>query len=106
MRNYDDVDWYCDECDAYLNNQIGFNTSSGRWTCTNCGCENDVTEDNILSDEEAEYVTHEECMKCGGHMIAGQGYIGDVWVCEDCGCEAVRQDGVLWFETDDDDDNF
>lgn len=27
-----DVDWYCDCCDAHLNNQSGFTTASGIWT--------------------------------------------------------------------------
>ena len=26
-------DWYCDECDTYMNSQPGFTTSSGEWTC-------------------------------------------------------------------------
>lgn len=47
--------WYCDKCDAYLNDQPGFSVSSGSWTCTECGCSNDVTENNIL-DEDDGYV--------------------------------------------------
>ena len=32
-----DCDWYCDECDAHLNKQAGFNVYSGSWTCNECG---------------------------------------------------------------------
>lgn len=43
-------DWYCDECNAYMNSQPGFSTSGGEWTCAECGCVNDVSEDNIIYD--------------------------------------------------------
>ena len=46
-------DWYCDECDTYMNSQPGFTTSSGEWTCTKCGYVNDVSDDNIV--DECEY---------------------------------------------------
>lgn len=50
--SFDDkgYDWYCDECDAYMNNQPGFTAKSGEWTCTKCGSVNDVTEDNIIDE--------------------------------------------------------
>ncbi len=41
------VQWYCDNCGDYMNDQDGFNTSSGTWDCTTCGFENDVTPANI-----------------------------------------------------------
>ena len=44
--------WYCDGCHSVLNEQDGFNTYSGRWTCTECGYDNDVSEDNLYSSEE------------------------------------------------------
>ncbi|MDD7764691.1 MAG: hypothetical protein PT934_02855 [Peptoniphilaceae bacterium] len=49
---FDDLgcDWYCDGCEAFMNDQPGFTTSSGIWICTECGTENDVTENNILYD--------------------------------------------------------
>jgi serine/threonine protein kinase len=42
------VIWLCDECETYLNIQEGFNTEKGIWKCTECGFENDVTDDNII----------------------------------------------------------
>ena len=41
------ITWYCDKCGKIMNNQPGFNTHSGIWTCAECGYENDVTENNI-----------------------------------------------------------
>ena len=45
-------DWYCDECDAYLNKQDGFTTASDEWECTECGYINDVSEYNIVEDDD------------------------------------------------------
>jgi len=47
-----EIDWYCDSCNAYMNNQPGFNRRGGYWTCTECGFRNDVTDGNIYYDEE------------------------------------------------------
>ena len=44
--------WFCDSCDTYMNIQPGFATESGRWVCTVCGQENDVSDDNIEEDYE------------------------------------------------------
>lgn len=41
------IDWYCDCCNCYMNNQPGFNTLTGHWTCTKCGEDNDVSDNNI-----------------------------------------------------------
>ena len=41
------IDWFCDNCDAYLNSQTGFDPYDDEWTCTKCGYENDITKDNV-----------------------------------------------------------
>ena len=46
MAFNDDYDWYCDDCDAYLNDQSGFSTIGGTWRCTECGALNDVSAGN------------------------------------------------------------
>ena len=51
MKDLDNYDWYCDECNAYLNDQEGFNTYEGTWTCTECGYENYINEYNIVDDD-------------------------------------------------------
>ena len=43
------IDWYCDKCNVYLNNQSGFNTISGTWICEECGHENSVTVNNVIN---------------------------------------------------------
>ena len=48
----DEIDWYCDSCNAYLNTQAGFTTIGGTWVCAMCGAINDVTEGNIIFDSE------------------------------------------------------
>ena len=55
LLNYD---WYCDSCNALLNNQDGFDVDCGSWKCTECGCSNDIDEFNIREElPSEEYVT-------------------------------------------------
>lgn len=49
-----DFDWYCDECNAYLNEQSGFTEDCGSWTCTECGYVNYINENEVLDEEELE----------------------------------------------------
>lgn len=89
MKKYKDVTWFCDECDAQLDRQSGFNDSCGTWRCKNCGHVNYINEDNIVDDDIAERIAYisevTKCEYCGGHhrkeFINGSYY----WVCEDCG---------------------
>ena len=48
----DDYDWYCDECDASLNDQPGFTTQYGEWKCTKCGCVNYIDQYAVIDSEE------------------------------------------------------
>lgn len=41
------VFWFCDECEAYLNNQEDFDKIASKHICRKCGYENDTTFDNI-----------------------------------------------------------
>lgn len=45
------VDWYCDYCNAHLNDQEGFSEYDNNWTCSECGNENDLSDENIIPDE-------------------------------------------------------
>ena len=47
-EKYPNIDWYCDECDAYLNEQSGFDDHCGTWVCTECGHENEISESQII----------------------------------------------------------
>lgn len=63
LSNYD---WYCDSCNAFLNNQDGFNFDCGSWKCTECGCVNEINENNIRE----ELPTDEYVLVCCDHDSA------------------------------------
>lgn len=44
-----DTDWYCDECNDYLNDQRGFSTKKGSWKCRKCGHVNSIHYYDILN---------------------------------------------------------
>jgi hypothetical protein len=43
-----EYDWWCDECDAPLNSQPGFNPNCGTWICNVCGHENIIAESEVI----------------------------------------------------------
>lgn len=43
----DYVFWFCDECEAFLNIQKGFDKYASKHICAKCGYENDTTLDNL-----------------------------------------------------------
>ena len=47
MEGSPGIDWHCDGCGKYMNDQPGFDGYGDRWTCTGCGYENDTTASNI-----------------------------------------------------------
>ncbi len=86
MATFDrDCDWYCDNCGAHLNNQSGFTALYGSWNCDECGYSNDVSDNNIVSGEEEEFLrmAYVTCPHCSAHMSTD-----DYGHCEcpDCGC--------------------
>ena len=46
------IDWHCDCCGAYLNDQEGFDDHHYIWKCTNCGFKNSISASNIFETEE------------------------------------------------------
>ena len=48
---FPDVDWFCDNCDAYLNNQRGFDDRKYIWKCRNCGYKNSISAANIRHED-------------------------------------------------------
>ena len=42
------ITWYCDKCNAHLNEQPGFTDRYGFWRCTKCGFKNKTTQENII----------------------------------------------------------
>lgn len=45
---FPDIDWYCDYCNAYLNDQGGFDDSKYIWKCEECGRKSSISSDNII----------------------------------------------------------
>lgn len=41
------IDWYCDQCGAFLNSQSGFDDHKYTWKCRACGYKNSISWDNI-----------------------------------------------------------
>lgn len=48
VERFPDVDWWCDHCNAYLNDQSGFDDHKYIWKCTDCGYKNSISSDNIF----------------------------------------------------------
>ncbi len=48
-----EIDWYCDRCNAYLNDQSGFDDHHYVWKYTECGHKNSISSDDIYESEEA-----------------------------------------------------
>ena len=46
------VIWYCDGCNAFLNEQVGFDDNCNTWACTACGHVNGISEDDIYASKE------------------------------------------------------
>lgn len=79
----DFVFWFCDECGSYLNNQEGFDKSSAKHICRNCGYENDTTFSNIKG----------MCIDCGAVLSNP-----DAVLCDDC--KAIRKEkAIKWLKT-------
>lgn len=70
MSFYDE-EYYCPNCNAILNNQIGFDPTEGSWTCTECGQE-------LYGDDVAETMYR---------------YEGVVWHCDSCNAVLNKQFG-------------
>ncbi len=45
---FTNVDWYCDRCNAHLNDQSGFDDSKYLWKCTECGFKSSISWDNVI----------------------------------------------------------
>ena len=51
-KRFPGIDWWCDNCNASLNEQLGFDDNYDEWECTECGYVNSISEDNIYESEE------------------------------------------------------
>ena len=51
-NRFPNIQWYCDKCDAILNNQEGFNNYLPAWQCRKCGHINNIDESEIYDSKE------------------------------------------------------
>jgi DNA-directed RNA polymerase subunit RPC12/RpoP len=93
----DDITWYCDGCNTVLNEQEGFNTDSGTWTCTECGFVNDVTSDNVYESEEdyQESMGIPKCPYCGGMLKGDAPDATRFFNCDFCNTRFYLENGEL-----------
>lgn len=47
-ERFPDVDWFCDYCNAHLNDQKKFADHKYIWPCTECGFKNSISSANII----------------------------------------------------------
>lgn len=45
MSEEADEEFLCENCGACLNDQIGFNPNCCEWTCMECGCINQISDE-------------------------------------------------------------
>ena len=51
-ERFPEIDGQCDRCNAYLNDQPGFDDNHYVWKCTECGHKNSIFADDIYESEE------------------------------------------------------
>ena len=78
-------EYYCPNCNADLDDQIGFDPSNGTWTCTECGHINGITDDDILENEHT-------CPNCGANLKKKYDYskYSNEYTCTECGADLYR----------------
>lgn len=47
---YPGIDWYCDQCNAFLNVQKGFKDRKRHWKCKECGYKNLISKEGIVAE--------------------------------------------------------
>ena len=62
---FPDIDWWCDNCGSYLNNQPGFDDHKYLWKCKNCGYKNSLSWDNVFSDRPVVSILSRILLYCG-----------------------------------------
>jgi len=63
-------EYFCPNCGAILNDQLGFDPDAGTWTCTECGT-------HLMDDD----------------VYEGDSFEGVAWYCDNCGALLNRQAG-------------
>lgn len=89
------IDWYCDSCNSYINDQVGFTDNKRLWVCDNCGHVNELTKENILNSKvDYQQSTDNQCISCHKDMTGSEytakwedGDNSSAYItCKHCGC--------------------
>ncbi len=93
-------EYFCPQCGAILNEQIGFSPECGAWTCTNCG--EMLMDDDVYDGDEYEGVAW-FCDNCGA-LLNKQDDFSDSygsWICTQCGySNGITDDDIIDKEDD------
>lgn len=54
------IDWWCDSCGAYLNDQDGFGDNNYTHKCTECRNKNSISRNNIYDSHEDYWNTNSD----------------------------------------------
>ncbi len=81
-ERFENVNWFCDNCGAFLNKQKGFSDWHCTWTCEECGYVNDISEDQIRwTEEDCKTRESGEVNDDSSEVIDDYGY-GEEWMYE------------------------
>ncbi len=88
-------EYFCPNCGAILNDQPGFDSDSGTWTCQECG--KFLMDDDIYSGDRFDGVAW-YCDDCGALLNRQLGFSDscDTWTCDECGhINRISEDAIL-----------
>ena len=76
-------EYFCPNCGAILNDQLGFDPDAGTWTCTECGTH--LMDDDVYEGDSFEGVAW-YCDNCGALLNRQAGFsdTSGTWTCTEC----------------------
>lgn len=88
-------EYFCPNCQAILNDQWGFDSNDGTWTCTQCG--QLLMDDDVYDGDNYEGVAW-YCDKCGALLNRQYGFSDnyDFWTCTECRhTNGITEDDII-----------
>lgn len=103
-------EYFCPNCGAVLNDQVGFDPANSTWICTKCGQQ--LFDDSVEETQEAFSGVVWYCDSCNAVLNKQPGfadYLG-TWTCTECGhVNSITEDDILKASDDspdEDDDDY
>ena len=88
-------EYFCPNCGAILNDQYGFDSNGGSWTCTACGMH--LMDDDVYDGEKVKGVAW-YCDNCGELLNRQSGFSDSIgsWRCTNCGhLNGTTEDDII-----------